>query len=79
MIMAPDQRWSSESLRLIEGSSGLILDLARIVQGSCGLSHPNCKLLLSHYFLYVGYAVWGTRELLLLLPAAVHKELPGNN
>jgi hypothetical protein len=51
------------------------VDLARIVQG---ISLPNCNLHPSNYFLYVGYAVSGTRELLLLLPAAVHKEPPAN-
>jgi hypothetical protein len=55
-------------VRLIEDSSGIAKDVAKIVQGRCDPSLYS-NLPLSHYFLYVGYAVWSTRELVLLLPA----------
>jgi hypothetical protein len=54
-------------LRLIEDGSGLIVDLAQIVQGR----HSPSLSLKRASSITVGYSVWETRELLLLLPAAV--------
>jgi hypothetical protein len=52
---------------LIADGSGLVVDVARMVQGFF-ISWFILALLLNSLYFCAAYAVWSTRELLLLLP-----------
>jgi hypothetical protein len=63
-----------ESAGLIEDSSGLYAVLAEIVQGSYDPYASEIICFSYTIFMYAVYAVWSTRELILLLPDAVEEE-----